>query len=144
MHFKTREECRKYVEAELDRVVRSRPGWKAVQHALTPDDMPDALSWRVAPASSSAQAWQDSFYTLEARMTTEEFLLWFGNHAVGVENLHWIVRPAVHVAFKDLWPRDDVLGIRFSLGDVLAEIISSLDMPSHFAMRFPLNFMSAT
>jgi hypothetical protein len=144
MHYETPEECRRYVEAELDRVVRSRPDWMAVPNPQMPGDMHEGLSWNLAPASTSHPSWQASFYTLEARMRTEEFLLWFGNHAVGAENLHWIIRPAVHVAFNDLWPRNDVLGIRFSLGDVLEVIIGSLDMPSQFLMRFPLNFLSAT
>ena len=142
MHFKSREECRAYVEAELDRVVRSRPPWQVTPSLQSPDGPADALSWTITPAPENR--WPASWYELEARFGAAEFLLWFGNHQVGAEKLSWIVHPAVHVAFKDLWPRSDVLPIRFSLGDVLEAVIGSLDLPGQHIMRFEMNTFSMT
>ncbi len=99
MLFKTAEECRAYVDAELDHLVQSRPGW----HARRCLDVPvRPLSWSL---SHDEKDRYDSSYTLEACMDHAEFLIWFGNYQVGAEGLHWIMRPAVHVAFEDLTPR---------------------------------------
>ena len=142
MHFKTLEECRTYVEVELDRVVRSRPPWQATPSPQSPDRPADALSWTISPAPE--KRWPASWYELEARFGAAEFLLWFGNHQVGHQQLSWIVHPAIHVAFKDLWPRPDVLAIRFSLGDVLEEVIGSLELQHQYLMRFEMNTFSMT
>lgn len=135
-------ECRAYVEAELDRVVRSRPGWRAApatvaEYPETATD-PPALVWMIRPPE--AELW----YTLQADLGGCEFLIWFGNHRVGLQGLHWIMRPAVHVSFRDLWPREDPLRWRWRLGDVLTEMIESLSEPQGFATRFDLNTFSAT
>ena len=142
MHFETAEECRAYVEAELDRVVRSRPPWQATPRPRSKDGPADALCWIITP--TPGERWPASWYELEARFGAAEFLLWFGNHQVGIEQLSWIVHPAIHVAFKDLEPQSDRLAIRFSLGDVLEEVIRSLDSPRQYLMRFEMNTFSLT
>ena len=142
MQFETREECRAYVEAELDRVVRSRPPWQATPSPQSPVRSVDALFWKITPAPE--KRWPASWYELEARLDAAEFLLWFGNHQVGAGQLCWIVHPAIHVAFKDLWPRSDILAIRYSLGDVLEEVIRSLESPHQYIMRFDMNTFSMT
>jgi hypothetical protein len=143
MHFETTEACRTYVEGELDRAVRSRPGWQAVQTTDSPDALPDSLSWTIMPTTNRG-VWPESWYTLEARFTTKEFVLWFGNHQVGVGGLHWILHPAVHVAFKDVSPRSDSVNIQFRLADFLEEVLRSLEMPRQMAMRFEMNTLSPT
>ncbi len=122
MVIKTDKDCRAYVEAELDHLVRSRAGWHAGRSVWV---QAPPLSWTLG--RDVGEGW----YTLEARMDRAEFLIWFGNHDVGAAGIHWIVRPAVHVAFDDLWPRSDPLAIRSDrisrrmhparIGDTLAE-----------------------
>jgi len=136
--FKTAEECRAYVDAELDHLVQSRPGW----HARRCLDVPvRPLSWSL---SHDEKDRYDSSYTLEACMDHAEFLIWFGNHQVGAEGLHWIMRPAVHVAFEDLTPRSDKVGLRYTLTDVLNFMIDSRRAPTHAMLRFDMNTFSIT
>ncbi len=135
MVIKTDKDCRAYVEAELDHLVRSRAGWHAGRSVWV---QAPPLSWTLG--RDVGEGW----YTLEARVDDGEFLIWFGNHQVGAEGLHWIVRPAVHVAFADLWPRSDPLAIRYTLSDVLDYMIASLDAPRPFVSRFELNTESLT
>jgi len=136
--FKTDEECRAYVDAELDHLVQARPGW----HARRCLDVPvRPLSWSL---SHDEKDRYDSSYTLEACMDHAEFLIWFGNHQVGAGGLHWIMRPAVHVAFEDLMPRSDKVGIRYTLTDVLNFMIDSRRAPTHAMLRFDMNTFSIT
>src|SRR5262245_11454835 len=114
MQLDTIEDCRAYVADELRQLVRSHPGWHAGRSTEAPVR---PLTWNLG--REIGEGW----YTLEGRMVHREFLIWFGNHQVGAEDVHWIIRPAVHVAFDDLWPRSDSIAIRASLGDVLAYMI---------------------
>jgi hypothetical protein len=153
MRFANLEECRAYVERELERVVRSR-GWYATANPQlrtrgwsNPATPPlhtrgaNDVAWTISPMPIKAEG---QWYGLEARMATEEFILWFGNHQVDIGGLHWFLHPAVHVAFEDLSPRADVLNIHYSLGDVLEVIIRSLEMPPQMAIRFEMNTYSLT
>jgi hypothetical protein len=54
------------------------------------------------------------------------------------------MRPAVHVAFADLHPRDDPIALCYPLRDVLASMIRSLDLPATVGTRFDLNSQSLT
>ena len=143
MHFPTPEACRTYVEAELDRVVRSR-GWHATTTPPSPDYPAKDLSWTISPTPIPKIKWHASWYGLEARLATQEFILWFGNHQVGAEGLDWVLHPALHVLFTDLWPREDILDIHCSLGDVLEVVIRSLELPQQMAIRFEMNTVSVT
>ena len=138
MLLKTEKECRAYVEAELEHLVRSCPGW----HAGRCLDVPvRPLSWNLGRDEIDRCA---SWYTLEACMHHAEFLIWFGNHQVGAGGLHWIMRPAVHVAFEDLLPRSDDVGIHYTLSDVLSSMIDSLAAPTQAMLRFDMNTFSMT
>jgi len=77
-------------------------------------------------------------------MEDHEFVLWYGCQRVGAEGLHWILRPALHIAFEDLFPTAVPLLIRFSLGSVLAEMITTLDAAPFQRASFPLNTFSLT
>jgi hypothetical protein len=135
MQLETPEECGTYVEAELRRLGQSQPGW----HASRSSDMPERLlTWSIRRGTG------EGWYTLEARMVEHEFLIWLGNHQVGEAGLHWIMRPAVHVAFSDLWPRNDPIALRYSLADVLGHMISTLALPGQLVTRFDLNSYSHT
>lgn len=136
MQLNTDDECRAYVEAQLQRLVQSNPRLHA---ARSPDVPVLPLSWELG-RDPPGSGW----YILEARMGQREFLIWFGNHQVGAEGLHWIMRPAVHVAFDDLWPRSDPVGIHYSLSDVLARMFGSLDAPPGLGFHFELNNVSLT
>ena len=137
MVIKTDEECCTYVEGELNHLVQSQPGWHMTRSVAVPLR---PLTWNLGRDAPAEAAW----YTLEARMDRAEFLIWFGNHQVGAEGLHWIMRPAVHVAFGDLWPRGDQIAVRFTLGDVLRWMIASLAGPRRDVMRFAMNSASMT
>ena len=96
MQLETVEQCRAYVEAELREFARSNPGW----HAARASDNPERLRWHVDRELG------DGWYTLEGRMDQHEFLIWFGNYQEDLEvedAIGPIMRPAVHVAFEDLW-----------------------------------------
>ena len=136
MQLNTDAECRAYVEAQLEILHRSDP---RLHRARAPDVPIRPLTWDLGrdPAGSG-------WYRLEARMDQREFLIWFGNQQVGAEGVHWIMRPAVHVAFDDLWPRSDPLAIRRSLSDVLSWMFASLDAPRGLMMRFDTNTVSLT
>lgn len=81
---------------------------------------------------------------VEGDLGRGEVVIWFGNHQVGVPGLHWVMRPAVHVAFADLHPREDPVGLRFSLRDVLGCMIRSLSLPGSPMTRFEPNSFSLT
>jgi hypothetical protein len=140
--LKTETECRRYVEGELDRAVRSIPGWRAPYtgggFSPEPESAPPLFTWKIHKTD------EDSWYTLQARLDTQEFVIWFGNHQAGSISLYWIVRPAVHVSFKDVWPREDPLPLRYCLGDVLAMMIRSIEGPRRFGFCFPMNSFSIT
>ena len=149
MELRSREECGRYVEGELDRVIRSRPGWSArgatpeysYRCAASRDIAAEAMAWTIL---NSGGHYGESWYRLEAHLIRQEFLVWFGNHQVGIEGLHWIMRPAVHVAFDDLEPMAEPFRFRFRLGDVLEVMMRSLDKPSSTETRFDLNNFSLT
>jgi len=135
MQLKTAEECRTYVDAELRTLTHAQRGW----HSAPSTDVPNRpLTWTVSRGVG------EGWHTLEARLDRSEFLIWFGNHQVGVPGLHWIMRPAVHVAFEDLAPRGDTVALRFSLGDILAQMIYTLSLPMQHVTCFALNSYSHT
>ena len=138
MRLETPEECRTYAEAEFERLVESRPGWHVNRSVFPPAHQ---LSWDLSRDQGEQS---DGGYTIEGKMHDGEFLIWFGNHQVGAGGLNWIMRPAVHVAFEDLWPRSDVLGIRYSLCDVLDLMIQSLSTATPAMLRFDVNTASLT
>ena len=126
--------CTAYVEGELSRLSDRRPDW---HWGRRPDVPLRPLSWTVGR--------QHGEYSLrDVCMEHHEFLVWFGHHQVGAEGVPWITRPAVHVAFEDLWPRKDPVALRFGLADVLAYMIATLDRPAQFVMRFAVNDESLT
>ena len=139
MRLTTESDARRYVEGELDRVARATPGWCA--YNLETESLPETsgalpqLTWRIEKTN------EVSWFTLEARLKGQEFLIWFGNHQVGAHGLHWMMRPAVHLSFEDLKPRDDLVALRFTLGDVLAAMIRSSESPRP---TFPTNSFSNT
>ena len=144
MQFETTEECRQYVERELARTFQSQTGWH-IGFAHGPNDLlgytaPEMprMRWKIYHVE------EDSWYNLDARMDEREFVVWFGNHQVGAEGLHWIMHPAVHIAYDDLWPRSDLVAIRYGLGDVLQWMIASLGMPRQLQTRFDLNTFALT
>jgi hypothetical protein len=135
MKLASADECCVYVESQLDALVRSN----GRIHAARSTDVPGRpLTWRLG-SDPPGTGW----YTLEARLAEEKFLVWFGNHQVGAEGIHWIMRPAVHIAFDDLWPRSDLVAIHSSLSDVLVWMFRSMDQPG-FALRFETNTFSLT
>ena len=135
MQLGTIDDCRAYVEGELRRLIHSHPGWHSGRSTEVPVR---PLTW------SLGRGVEGGWYLPEARMAEREFLIWFGNHQVGAGSVHWIMRPAVHVAFEDLQPRSDPVGIRISLCDVLDCMIRSLDGPEVIVTRFELNTFSLT
>jgi hypothetical protein len=136
MQLNTDDECVAYVETQVQRLVQTD---SRLHRARSPDVPTRQLSWELGrdPAGSG-------WYTLEARMGQREFLIWFGNHQMGAEGIHWIMRPAVHIAFDDLSPRGDSVGIHYSLSDVLAWMFGSLDARPGLAFRFAMNTFSLT
>ena len=139
MRFPSPADCSRYVEAEVARAIGGLKGWRVVYSSDESDTRQEkaspCLTWKLDRVSD--QSW----YLLESREETQEFLIWYGNHQVGAQGLHWIMRPAVHISFDDLWPRNDPLPFKFGLADVLSVMIRSLeyDRPS-----FPLNTFSLT
>lgn len=137
MELRTPEECITYVARELDRLVKSHAGWHAGRSVVM-DDPP--LSWKVG-LDRAIPYW----YLLEARLNEQEFLIWFGCYEVGAPWLHWLMRPAVHVAFDQLMPSKDPLLNRFTLKDVLSAMITSVDDPTRLTeVPFPPNTFSDT
>jgi len=140
MKLRSRFECETYVDAELRRVTRSFPDFRT-QSAPTDDfhgPVAGAFSRRLCHRDNP-----DFWYTIEARPASEEFLVWFGNYQEGFHNIFWIMRPAVHIAFRDLAPNDDIPPLRFSLSDVLIQMIGTLRSPRGGG-RFPMNTFSLT
>jgi hypothetical protein len=143
VNFPTKESCRVYVDAELDRTVRAIPGWQADAWSgqdaglLNPHVRPAAMLWRIG--RHNLHGW----YTLEARIDEGEFLFWFGNHQVGAGGLHWILCPAIHVAFAALHPAQDATVFQYTLGDVLTTLIDPTEQtqPPH---RLEMNDFSVT
>jgi hypothetical protein len=135
MQLDTPEACRAYVEVQLQQLTRSHVGWHSGRSTAVPER---PLTWTVGRGVG------EGWYTLEARLADREFLIWFGTHRVGAEGLHWIMRPAVHVAFADLSPRGDPIAIHFSLCDVIAYMISTLSLPQRVVAGFSLNSFSNT
>ena len=147
MHPKDVDDCRRYVEGELDRVVRSRSGWfasPAIAHASEPPPTAPraevSAAWRIRQGSKAGAPW----YLLEASLGDQEFRIWFGNHQVGVAGLSWIMRPAVHVAFDSLTPMERPFELGFSLGDVLEAMIASPQGDGFARASFALNTYSLT
>ncbi len=140
------QELRRYVESELDRVIRSHQGWHA---EFRPSGW--RLETRPGRQRESHLFWvltEDSDtgdYLLEADPTSKEFLLWFGHHQAGADLLvTWIMRPAVHVPFEALWPPLETLP-RFSIGDVLDCVLGAERVAAGFrSMRYPKNYISLT
>src|SRR5438445_7444460 len=94
--------CDAYVQHELRTLIQRGSSWHATPASPDAPGVPpdgNRLSWKLTRTDTP-----DSWYVLEARIDSQEFLIWFGNHQVGAEGLHWIMRPAVHVAFRDLAP----------------------------------------
>jgi hypothetical protein len=143
VNLPSKDACRVYVDAELDRTVRAIPGWRADSWApqdagfLNPHIHPTAMLWRIG--HHDLRGW----YMLEARIDDEEFLFWFGNHQVGAAALHWILRPAIHVAFAALHPAQEVTVFEYTLGDVLTALIDPAErtQPPH---RLEMNDFSLT
>ena len=95
--LETEAQIREYVEAELNRTVRSK---YPELEARFRDDYPTAgpsphLWWRVVDEHAE---WQP-FYTIEARRVEQEFLIWYGNITRAVWAKHFVMRQAVHLAF---------------------------------------------
>ena len=141
MNLSSESTCRAYVETQLAQLARKRPAWNAASAPTWHDPAfrtrPDRIAWNVTPSDRNGS------YTLEARLDDGEFVVWFGNHQVGAEGLHWIMRPAVHVAFTDLAPRNDPVNLPYTLCDVLDQMISTVDRPIS-GPRFELNDFSLT
>ncbi len=133
MVIATADECRSFVEAQLERIAQSHPGWHS---SRSTEVGAPPLSWTLGNGTG--------WYLLEARLTDREFLIWFGNHQVGAGGLHWIVRPAVHLAFADLEPRNDPIGLHYTLSDVLEYMIQTLSAPNVLVSRFEVNTFSLT
>lgn len=128
--------CTSYVNEQLRDFLGRRPAW----HAARPPSVPEEpLTWTIGRNMPGADGW----YRLQADMPGKQFLVWFGNHQVGAEGLHWIMRPAVHIAFDDLRPRNDSVGLHFSLSDVLDCMAASLDT-TYAPVQYPLNTFSFT
>ena len=148
MEVRDGRECKRYVEAELIRVLQSRPEWScATAPASVPESYAasrgsgsDVMAWKLSKSGTYYQSW----YRLEAHLARHEFLIWFGNHQMGDAGLHWIMRPALHVAFEDLEPMEPPFVFHFRLRDVLQAMIESLDRPGGSDMRFDLNDYSIT
>jgi len=137
VELKTPAECAAYVTRELDRLVRSHSGWHSGR-AVDVDD--PELSWKVG-FDHVAPYW----YLVEARLMEQEFLIWFGCYQVGLQGLHWLMRPAVHVAFDQLTPSKDGILDGFSLTDVLGAMVDSVDDPTRLGdIRFQPNTFSMT
>jgi len=138
MRVRTEEQIRAYVERQLDELIRARPDW----HSFVSTEVPGTpLVWQVSRRWNQGPR---SWYTVQADLAREEILIWYGNHQVGAPGtIYWIMRPAVHVAFADLQPRDDPLGLPYGLKDILDFMISSLDLPG-VAMKFQENAESLT
>lgn len=148
LQFREDTDVRRYVEAELNRVLSAHESWRVhTWRGGLPDYLPlepkdtEGLWWVLTTTEESP--YDDSWYTLEARRDTEEFLIWFGHGQVGSGGLHWIIRPAVHVAFQHLGPHP-YTHVEYRLGDVLDMMIRSLDSPHHFTQIFEMNTFSLT
>ncbi len=137
MEIKTPAQCRAYVEAELAAFTSAHPGWHATRSVLEPRD---PLSWTIGLDTPVSASW----YSLQADMNRRELLIWFGNHRAGAGGIHWIMRPAVHVAFDDLRPRSDSVGLPYSLCEVLGVMVNSLRHPRVAVMQYDLNSESVT
>ncbi|HKV74874.1 MAG TPA: hypothetical protein VJN95_10180 [Gemmatimonadales bacterium] len=137
MEIKTPAACRTYVEAELAAFTSAHPGWHAARSVLEPRD---PLSWTIGLDTPVSASW----YGVQADMNRRELLVWFGNHRTGAGSIHWIMRPAVHVAFDDLRPRSDAVGLPYSLSDILGEMVNSLGNKRVAVMRYDLNSESLT
>jgi hypothetical protein len=137
MHITTRAAVQKYMAHELQAVAASCPGWTVKTPA---DSSEDALSFDIELQGYGMTFW----YTIEARLRDQEFLIWFGNYHVGDPQLCWIMRPAVHVGFADISKGPTALW-RYSLGDVLRDMILSLENPGGLEeLRFQPNTFSMT
>jgi hypothetical protein len=122
---------------ELEAVAASCPGWTVKN---TTDTSNDSLFLKLELEGQALTFW----YTIEARLRDQEFLIWFGNYQVGISQVHWIMRPAVHVGFADISKGPTALW-RFSLGDVLRDMILSLENPGGLEeLRFQPNTFSMT
>lgn len=133
MQFDGLADCASYAEAELTRILRSRPSWQvtpatAPAERFTPAQpgshrpQGEIRVWRISLSSGGNRKW----YRLEADLHEEEFLIWFGNRQVGAEGIHHIMRPAIHVAFRDLSPMDHLELADFTLGSVLELMLDSV------------------
>ena len=141
MNLDSESTCRAYVEGQLAQLKGKHPGWNTEFSPTWHDPTCHLRSGRVAWNVTRSD--RNGSYTLEVRPDDREFVVWFGNHQVGAEGLHWIMRPAVHVAFTDLAPRRDPVGLPFTLCDVLEQMIATVDRPSP-GPRFELNDFSLT
>ena len=137
MHITTRGAVQDYMARELQAVAASCPGWTVKTPA---DSSKDALSFDIELQGYGMSFW----YTIEARLRDQEFLIWFGNYWVGDPQLSWIMRPAVHVGFADITKEPTGLW-KYSLGDVLRNMILSLENPGGLEeLRFQPNTFSMT
>jgi hypothetical protein len=145
MHITTRDAVQEYMVRELQAVAASCPGWTVQTPA---DSSKDALSFKFELEGHALTFW----YTIEARLRDQEFLIWFGNYRLGDPRLCWIMRPAVHIGFADIskgptGPSNVSLGsfLNVSLGDVLRDMILSLENPGGLEeLRFQPNTFSMT
>lgn len=137
MRLNTVAEIRAYVTRELHQVAESCPSWGVDGPTGSSDEK---LSWKLQFKGGSLSLW----YNIEVRLDNQEFLIWFGNYQVGIEQIHWIMRPAVHVAFADLG-QSLIPVTNYSLGDILRAMIRSLENPGGLEdLRFQPNTFSFT
>lgn len=137
MHITTRGAVEEYMARELQAVAASCPGWTVKN---TTDSSNDSLFLNVELEGHALTFW----YTIEARLRDQEFLIWFGNYQVGIAQVHWIMRPAVHVGFADVVENHRRIA-SFSLRDVLREMILSLENPGGLeTLHFQPNTFSMT
>ena len=141
MNLDSEVSCRAYVEDQLTQLGRMHPDWRASEspdwHETSRPHPAGRLAWSITRARMKG------WYTLEGRLDQGEFVVWFGNHRVGVGGVHWIMRPAVHVAFTDVMPRSDPVALPYTLCDVLDQMMATVD-GACLAPRFELNDFSIT
>jgi hypothetical protein len=138
---------RKQIEAELDRVVRACPGWRALYR---PPGIWLSIGLRARSSREGHDKWlidhtsSDGWYVLEVDSAKAELVIWYGQYQAGPDVLITsIFAPAVHIPFVEVGISTQESS-EFTLGDVLQCVILDQGERTPSGICFPPNRLSLT